>query len=134
MKNDLFNDLLNSVEEAGAIRRGEQAAERTSIYKGKVLIEIRERDTTVWTLGQAAGELRKNRIAQRGVGRQKVDPRTIRKALKQTQEGFAELLGVSVRTLQNWEQGRRDPVGPARRLLDVAFLHPVEVLDAVQAV
>lgn len=49
--------------------------------------------------------------------------------LSQTQ--FAELLGVSVRTLQDWEQGRRSPSGAARTLLMVVSKNPQAVLDAV---
>ncbi len=43
------------------------------------------------------------------------------------QAEFAELLGVSTRTLQDWEQGRRNPSGAARTLLQIAGRHP-EVL------
>lgn len=48
-----------------------------------------------------------------------------------SQSAFAALLGVSVRTLQDWEQGRREPTGAARTLLRVAVAHP-EVLRNVQ--
>lgn len=41
-----------------------------------------------------------------------------------SQAKFAELLGVSVRTVQDWEQGRREPNAAARTLLKVAELHP----------
>ncbi|MEQ7922273.1 helix-turn-helix domain-containing protein [Xanthomonas sp. WHRI 1810A] len=41
-----------------------------------------------------------------------------------SQPRFAELLGVSVRTLQEWEQGRRAPSGAARSLLHIAALRP----------
>lgn len=41
-----------------------------------------------------------------------------------SQASFAALLGVSVRTLQDWEQGRREPSGAAKTLLKVAWLHP----------
>ncbi len=41
-----------------------------------------------------------------------------------SQSAFAALLGVSMRTLQDWEQGRRKPTGPARALLRVAERHP----------
>jgi putative transcriptional regulator len=41
-----------------------------------------------------------------------------------SQVEFAELLGVSPRTLQDWEQGRREPTGAARMLLKVATKHP----------
>lgn len=47
-----------------------------------------------------------------------------RQALKLTQDGFAELLGVSVRTLQEWEQNRRKPSKSAEVLLKVAIRHP----------
>ena len=41
-----------------------------------------------------------------------------------SQAKFAELLGVSVRTLQDWEQGRREPNAAAKTLIKVAELHP----------
>ena len=41
-----------------------------------------------------------------------------------SQQEFALLLGVSPRTLQDWEQGRREPTGAARTLLKVAVKHP----------
>ncbi|MEM6428973.1 MAG: helix-turn-helix domain-containing protein [Deinococcota bacterium] len=50
-----------------------------------------------------------------------------REALNLSQQQFAELLGISVRTLQDWEQGRREPSGAAQTLLKVASHHP-EVL------
>lgn len=46
-----------------------------------------------------------------------------------SQSRFAELLGVSVRTLQDWEQGRRAPSGAARTLLLVANKNPAALLD-----
>ena len=41
-----------------------------------------------------------------------------------SQQDFANLLGVSTRTLQDWEQGRREPTGAAKTLLKVAATHP----------
>ncbi len=41
-----------------------------------------------------------------------------------SQQEFAQLLGVSPRTLQDWEQGRREPTGAARTLLKLAVKHP----------
>lgn len=48
-----------------------------------------------------------------------------------SQQAFARLLGVSARTLQDWEQGRREPTGAAKTLLRVAVSHP-EVLRELQ--
>ncbi len=48
-----------------------------------------------------------------------------------SQGKFAELLGVSVRTLQEWEQGRRAPTGAARMLLRIAAKNPRVLLDEV---
>ena len=41
-----------------------------------------------------------------------------------TQREFAEVLHISPRTLQEWEQGRRKPSGPAQALIEIAFRHP----------
>ncbi|MBX3647660.1 MAG: helix-turn-helix domain-containing protein [Rhodocyclaceae bacterium] len=49
-----------------------------------------------------------------------------------SQSAFAALLGVSVRTLQDWEQGRREPSGAAKTLIKVAELYP-EVLQELAA-
>lgn len=59
------------------------------------------------------------------------DIKRIRSELGLTQEQFAALLGISVRTLRNWEQGRRIPQGPARVLLQIAARHPEAVLDTI---
>jgi putative transcriptional regulator len=53
---------------------------------------------------------------------------TIRDRTGLSQARFAELLGVSVRTLQEWEQGRRSPSGAARTLLQVAARDPKALL------
>ena len=50
-----------------------------------------------------------------------------------SQGAFAKLMGVSLRTLQDWEQGRRQPTGAAQTLLRVASQHP-EVLRDLQPV
>lgn len=57
----------------------------------------------------------------------------IRKDLGLSQEQFARFMGVSVATLRNWEQGRREPRGPARSLLLVASMEPAAVLKAFTA-
>jgi putative transcriptional regulator len=95
MKEELFEELLESVREGGGILRGKRSpARRTAI--------------------------------------EEPDVPAIRESYGLSQEQFAALLGISVRTLQNWEQGRRHPHGPARVLLRVAAMHPKAVLDVVR--
>jgi putative transcriptional regulator len=57
--------------------------------------------------------------------------RKIRNQYGLSQDKFAALMGISVATLRNWEQGRRKPEGPARILLSVAAKHPDALLDVV---
>jgi len=94
MNDELFQELLASVREGGAILRGKQKPAREFRFEEPDVAAIREEY-----------------------------------GLSQTK--FAALLGISVRTLQNWEQGRRHPHGPAKVLLRVAAKHPRAVLDAV---
>jgi putative transcriptional regulator len=47
-----------------------------------------------------------------------------------SQSAFAQLLGVSVRTLQEWEQGRREPSGAAKTLLRIAMRSPEAIRQA----
>jgi len=61
-----------------------------------------------------------------------MDIKNIRQKLDKSQREFALMIGVSVGTLQNWEQGRRKPVGPARALLKVAAENPEAVRDALE--
>src|SRR5438132_4873937 len=59
------------------------------------------------------------------------DVPVIRRELGLSQEQFASLMGVRVATLRNWEQGRREPDGPARSLLLVAWREPAAILRAL---
>jgi putative transcriptional regulator len=94
MRKALFDELLESVREGGAILRGEQAA------SGEFYLE----DPNV---------------------------RSLRESYGLSQPKFAALLGISVGTLRNWEQGRRKPEGSARVLLRIVAKHPDAVLDVV---
>jgi putative transcriptional regulator len=94
MRDELFEELLASVKEGGAILRGEAEARRTFTIEAP-------------------------------------DVRAIRKRMHLSQREFAALLGISVDTVQNWEQGRRQPEGPARVLLHVADKHPEAIWDVV---
>ncbi len=59
------------------------------------------------------------------------DVKAVRAKLKASQPEFALLIGVSVATLRNWEQGRRSPDGPALALLRVAARNPRAVAAAL---
>ena len=59
------------------------------------------------------------------------DIKSVREKLNVSQSEFSLMIGVSVRTLQNWEQGRRKPEGPAKALLRIASKNPQAVLDAL---
>jgi putative transcriptional regulator len=94
MKKELFEELLESVRQGGAILRGERKPSR--------VFEFSEPDV-----------------------------RAVRAHYGLSQEKFASLMGISVGTLRNWEQGQRRPEGPARVLLRIAAKHPEAVLDVV---
>jgi len=96
MKEQDFNNLIESIKQAGKIRRGEIKPERIFTYSP-------------------------------------ADIKNIRSNLKLSQSEFAMMIGVSVSTLQNWEQGRRHPEGPARALLKIASEKPDALLEALSA-
>jgi len=62
-----------------------------------------------------------------------LDVKSIREGYHLSQDQFAALLGISVKTLRNWEQGWRTPEGPARVLLQVVARHPEAVWDVVRS-
>lgn len=57
-----------------------------------------------------------------------VEVREIRKSTGLSQQKFADIIRVDVGTLRNWEQGRREPTGPARALLHVIKRNPKDTL------
>lgn len=59
--------------------------------------------------------------------------KAIRKKLNLSQSDFALMIGVSTSTLQNWEQGRREPDGPAKALLKIASKNPKAVMEALHS-
>lgn len=81
-----------------------------------------------------AGRLEPARVTTAAEARERLEANAfeIRAELGMSQKKFAKLMGISVDTLQNWEQGRRTPDGPARVLLRVAEKHP-EALASVAA-
>jgi len=79
-----------------------------------------------------AGRVRRGETkASRAAEFASVDVKAIRKRLGKSQTAFAHMIGVSVATLRNWEQGRRRPEGPVRALLNVAAANPEIVAAAL---
>jgi putative transcriptional regulator len=95
MKKGLFEELLESIREAGAIARGELEPARVTKFEA-------------------------------------VNARATRETFGITQLAFSRMIGVSLGTLRNWEQGRRHPHGPARVLLLVAAAHPDMVRRVIE--
>jgi putative transcriptional regulator len=81
-----------------------------------------------------AGQIRRRKMRPSRVTTFKAaDVRAIRDSLGKSQTEFAMMIGVSVATLRNWEQGRRVPDGPAQALLRVAAQNPEAVASALSA-
>ena len=83
-----------------------------------------------------AREFAKGRTAGRQVHRvavpERVNVRAIRAQLKMTQSEFATTFGFSLSSIRNWEQGKREPEGPARVLLTVIAREPSAVVRALK--
>ena len=88
----------------------------------------RERRKRLARLIGATGRFKAPRAAD-----DEVDVRAVRALTELSQAKFAELLGIELATLRNWEQGRRSPTGPARALLRAIRNNPVEVVKALTA-
>lgn len=74
---------------------------------------------------QEIREFKKGKISLRTrILKEPDSSKNIREKLKLSQSAFASLMGVSVRTVQDWEQGRRAPKGPAKSLLRIAEQNP----------
>ena len=83
-------------------------------------------------------EMRRHMVGKRvrGARTTRLDPpdvQAIRKAANISQAQFAKLIGVNLRTLQNWEQRRTRPTGPARALLKIVASNPKSALEALHA-
>ncbi len=79
-----------------------------------------------------AGKIRKGQVkASRYFKYNAVDIRKLRKSVKVSQSEFARMIGVSVDTVQNWEQGRRTPRGTAMALLRVFEQNPEAVVGTL---
>ena len=76
-----------------------------------------------------AGTRQPSRVTRQEDVERAVEVSALRRQFGLSQAKFAALLGISTATLQNWEQGRRAPEGPARVLLRVAAEHPEALLS-----
>ena len=92
----MFNELLDSVNEAGQVLKGEKKPSRAFEFPELEVKKIREK-------------------------------------MGLSQFRFAMLIGVSKRTLENWEQGRRKPTGPANALLRALNADPKHVVEALHS-
>jgi putative transcriptional regulator len=90
-------------------------------------------DKLVESVKQAGRIRRREMKAGRVFHFSPADIKEIRLRLKKSQAEFALMIGVSLATLQNWEQGRRFPEGPARALLKIAAEKPEAVIEALTA-
>ena len=97
MKKQMFEELIGSVREGGAILRGQQEPSRRISISASGVREIRERTSL-------------------------------------SQSEFAHLIGVSIKTLQNWEQDGRRPTGPAAALLNIIAQEPQLAVRAIHRV
>lgn len=96
MNDDIFNELLTSIEQADEIIQGKSQASRISEFAEPQVKAIRDKTGL-------------------------------------SQSRFANIMGVSKRTLENWEQGRRHPTGPARALLKIVDADPEYALKALHS-
>jgi putative transcriptional regulator len=89
-------------------------------------------DELVASVREGGAVLRREKAPTRAFVVDQPNIKRLRSSYQLSQNEFAALLGVSVKTLRNWEQGRRMPEGPARVLLQVAARHPEAVWDVVR--
>lgn len=94
MNKRLFKQLIDSVQQAGKISRGEMEPSRQFLFENP-------------------------------------DVKSIRQKTGLSQVQFALMIGISVRTLQNWEQGHRKPEGPALTLLRIFKNDPEHAFRAL---
>lgn len=88
-------------------------------------------NSIIKSLNQAVEIADGQRVAARVSTRQTPDVRAVRKQLNLKRADLAEMLGVSPRTLESWEQGKRKPSGAASVLLRIAMKNPNVVLEAL---
>lgn len=101
---------------------------KKSPLKGKALAEFEAQRDLAQELLESVREMKARKVS---VVLAPVAEAREKTGLSQSQ--FARLLGVSVRTLQGWEQGRKQPSGAARTLLNIARTNPKALLAVASA-
>jgi len=91
----------------------------------KLFAELKE--SVTWMGRHMRGKARVGRVFEYP----ETDVKLIRKKAKISQSKFAQLIGVNVKTLQNWEQKRVRPAGPARALLRIVAANPKAAIRAL---
>lgn len=89
-------------------------------------------DDLVQSLKEAKAIARGHAPASRRLKLYTPDAKAVREQIGLSQSDFAKLMQVSVRTLQNWEQQRRSPTGPAAALLNIVSTAPDVALKTLQ--
>jgi DNA-binding transcriptional regulator YiaG len=90
-------------------------------------------DDLVQSVNEARDISKGKTVASRRFQVTATDVRAIREHIGLSQSEFARLMRVSVKTLQNWEQQRRSPTGPAAALLKIVMTAPEIALKALHA-
>lgn len=125
MDANLFRSLAESLKQAAAISRGESKPSRVTTLEKNAS----EQDKTEASgIGAAAGIARipsPSHVA--------VDAKAVREKTGLSQSDFAVVMNVSIKTLQNWEQHRREPTGPAEALLKIVHRAPELALSALHS-
>ena len=88
-------------------------------------------DELVQSLKEGGRIMRGEMQAARRIDAKALDVRSVRESTGLSQTEFAHLIRVSVKTLQNWEQQRRTPTGPAAALLKIVESEPRLALEAL---
>ena len=130
MKKREFANLLRSVKEAAAISRGQMKPAREFRLTWGKLVEVapEARPRRMESRTMSAGRKMSRKT---GMANAPPDVASIRKHLGLSQAEFADVFKIAVRTLRNWEQGIRQPEGPAQVLLQVIERQPKAVLNAL---
>jgi putative transcriptional regulator len=108
MDKKLFGELISSIREAGKIARNKAKAKRVHVYSAQKIREMQRR-------------FKPAEIVK------------VRHQLKMSQAEFAGVMLIRKTTLQSWEQGRRQPEGPALVLITVMRKNPQAVIAALHA-